>query len=25
LLTNFHVVEGMDVVGVKTPGSSEVR
>lgn len=24
LLTNFHVVEGMDLVGVKMPGSSEV-
>jgi S1-C subfamily serine protease len=24
LLTNLHVVEGMDVVGVKTPGSGEV-
>jgi S1-C subfamily serine protease len=24
LLTNFHVVEGTDVVGVKTPGSDEV-
>jgi V8-like Glu-specific endopeptidase len=24
LLTNFHVVEGMDLVGVKVPGSNEV-